>query len=108
MGNCRKGLFFCLSCGAQISHTFNRLQDRGCKCVGVNKKKDKNSFNQQIPTKDSVASNYDNIGYLGDSNVVSDVNRKTPTEASASYSQNNPAEDHVASNDDVGLSLIHI
>jgi hypothetical protein len=33
--------------------------------------------------------------------VVSDGNRKNPTEAGASYSQNNQAEDHVASHDDV-------
>ena len=33
IGNCGKSLFFCLSCGGQSSHTFRRLQDRGCKCV---------------------------------------------------------------------------
>ena len=105
IGNCGKGLFFCLSCGGQSSHTFGRLLDRGCKCVGVTKNKNKKSLNQQIQTNDSAASNNDDVGCLGDSNVVSDVNRKNPTEASASYSQNNPAEDHVVSNDDVGCDF---
>ena len=36
IGNCGKGLFFCLSCGGQSLHTLGRLQDRGCKCVEVN------------------------------------------------------------------------
>ena len=67
----------------------------------------KKSLNQQIQTNDSAASNNDDVGYLGDSNVVSDVNRKNPTEASASYSQNNQAEDHVASHDDVGSDFNH-
>jgi hypothetical protein len=53
----------------------------------------------------SAASNNDDVGYLGDSNVVSDGNRKNPTEANEGYSQNNPAEDHVASNDDVGCDF---
>ena len=105
IGNCGKGLFFCLSCGGQSSHTFGRLLDRGCKCVGVTKNKDKKSLNQQIQTNDRAASNNDDFGYLGDSNVVSNVNRKNPTEASASYSQNNQAEDHVASHDDVGCDF---
>jgi hypothetical protein len=105
IGNCGKGLFFCLSCGSQSSHTFGRLLDRGCKCVGVTKNNNKKSLSQQIQTNDSAASNNDDVGYLGDSNVVSDVNRKNPTEASASYSQNNPAEDHVVSNDDVGCDF---
>ena len=39
--------------------------------------------------------------------MVSDVNRKNPTEASASYSQNNQAEDHVASHDDVECDFNH-
>jgi hypothetical protein len=38
IGNCEKGLIFCLSCGSQSSHTFGRLQDRWCKCVGDKKK----------------------------------------------------------------------
>ena len=54
---------------------------------------------------DSAASNNDDVGYLGDSNVVSNVNRKNPTEASASYLQNNQAEDHVESHDDVGCDF---
>jgi uncharacterized Zn finger protein (UPF0148 family) len=41
IGNCGKGLFFCLSCGGQSSHTLGRLQDRGCKCVEVNADKSK-------------------------------------------------------------------
>jgi hypothetical protein len=102
IGNCGKSLFFCLSSDGQISHTSGRLLDRGCKCVGVSKNKDKKSLNQQIQINNSAASNNDDAGYLGDSNVVSNGNRKNPTEASASYSQNNQAEDHVASNDDVG------
>ncbi len=98
--------WFCLSCGSQSSHTFGRLLDRGCKCVGVTKDKDKKSRNQQIQMNNSAASNNDDIGYLGDSNVVSNVNRKNPTDASASYSQNNPAEDHVLNNnDDVGYEV---
>ena len=105
IGNCGKGLFFCLSCGDQSSHTFGRLLDRGCKCVGVIKNKDKKRLNQQIQTNDSAASKNDDVGYLGDSNAGSDVNRKNPTEASASYSQNNQAEDHVASNDDIGCDF---
>ncbi len=105
IGNCGKGLFFCLSCGSQSSHTFGRLQDRGCKCVGVKKNTAKKSLNQQIPINDSAASNNDDVGYLGDSNVVSDGNRKHPTEASASYSQNNQAEDHVASHDYAGCDF---
>jgi hypothetical protein len=80
-----------LSCGGQSSHTFGRLLDRGCKCVGVTKNKDKKSLNQQIQTNDRAASKNDDVGYLGDSNVGSDVNRKNPTEACASYSQNNHA-----------------
>ena len=95
IGNCGKGLFFCLSFGGQSSHTFGRLQDRGCKCVGVNKNKDKKSFNLLIPTNDGAASNNDNIGYLGDSSAANDGNRKNSTGDSASYSQNNPAEDHI-------------
>ena len=67
--------------------------------------KTKRAFNQQIQMNNSAASNNDDVGYLGDSNVVSNVNRKNPTEASASYSQNNPAEDHVASNDEVGCDF---
>ena len=105
IGKCGKGLFFCLSCGGQSSYTFGRLLDRGCKCVGVNKIKDKKSLNQQTRTNPSAASNNDDIGYLGDSNVVSDGNRKNPAEASVSYSQNNPTEDCVASNDDVGCDF---
>ena len=54
---------------------------------------------------DSAASKNDDVGYLGDSNVASNGNRKNPTEASASYSQNNQAEDHVASKDDVGCDF---
>ena len=96
--NCGKGLFFCLTCGGQSSHTFGRQQDRGRKCVGVNKNKDKKSFNIQILTNNSVASNNDNIGYLGDSSATNDGNRKNPTMESASYSQNNPAEDHIEVN----------
>ena len=80
-----KGSLFCLSCGGKSSHTFGRLLDRGCKCVGVNKNKDKKSLNQQIRTNNSAASNDDDVGYLGDRNVVSDGNRKNPTEAGASY-----------------------
>ena len=45
------------------------------------------------------------IGCLGDSIVVSDGNRKNPTEAGACCSQNNQAEDHVASHDDVGCDF---
>jgi hypothetical protein len=105
IGNCGKGLFFCLSCDGQSSHTIWRLRDRGCKCDGVNKNKDKKSLNQQIRTNDSAASNNDDVGYLGDSNAASNCNRKNPTEDSASYSQNNQAEDHVVSNDDVGCDL---
>ena len=103
--NCGKGLFFCLSCGSQSSHTFGRLLDRGCKCVGVNRIHGKKSLNQQIWMNASAASNNDDVGYLGDSNVVSDGNRKHPTEASASYSQNNQAEDHVVSHDYIGCDL---
>ena len=39
--------------------------------------------------------------------MVSDGNRKNPTEASASYSQNNQAEDHVVSHDDVECDFNH-
>jgi hypothetical protein len=101
IGNCGKGLLSCLSCGAQSSNTSERLQDRGCKCVGVNKNKDKKSFNRQILTNDSAASNYDNNGYLEDSSTANNSNRKNPTEDSVSNSQNNPAEDHVANTNDV-------
>ena len=52
------------------------------------------------PTNDSVGSNCDPIVCLGDSSAANEGNRKNPTENSASYSQNNPAEDHVTSNDD--------
>jgi hypothetical protein len=107
VGNCGKGLFFCLSCGGQSSHTFGRLLDRGCKCVGVTKNKDKKSLNQQIKKNNSVASNNDDVGDLRNSNVVSDVNRKNPTESSASYSQYNQAEDHVANHDDVECDFNH-
>ena len=48
-----------------------------------------------------MASSYDDVGYLGDSSAANDDNRKNPTVDIASYSQNNPAEDHIASNDDV-------
>ena len=82
-----------------------RLQDRGCKCVGVNKKEAKRSLNQQIPTNDSAVSNNDDVGYLGDSSAASNGNKKNPTEDSASYSQNNPSKDHVANNDDVGYDV---
>jgi len=79
-----------------------RLQDRGCKCVGVNNKNnDKKRYNRQIPTNDSATSNYDDVRYVGDSSAANDGNRKNPTKDSASYSQNNPAENHVVSNDDV-------
>jgi hypothetical protein len=105
IGNCGKGLFFCLSCGGQSSHTSGRLLDRGCKCVGVNKNKDQKSLNQQIRIDNIVASNNDDVGCLGYCNMVSDGNRKNPTESSASYSQNNQAEDHVSSNDDVGCDF---
>ena len=44
IGNCGKGLFFCLSCGGQSSHTLGRLQDRGCKCVEVNADKSKRTM----------------------------------------------------------------
>jgi hypothetical protein len=81
----------------QSSHTFGRLLDRGCKCVGVNKIHGKKSLNKQIQMNASAASNNNDVGYLGDSNVVSDGNREQPTGANASYSQNNQAEDHVAS-----------
>ena len=67
IGNCGKGLFFCLSCGGRSSHTFGRLQDRGCKCVGVNNNKAKKYLNQQILTNDSAANNNDDVRYLGDS-----------------------------------------
>jgi hypothetical protein len=76
VGNCGKGLFFCLSCGSQSSHTFGRLRDRGCKCVGVDKNKVKKSLNRQISTKDSAASCYEDVGYLGDSSAANDSNRK--------------------------------
>jgi hypothetical protein len=61
------------------------------------------SYNQQIPTIDSAPSNYDKVGSLGDSSAANNGNRKNSTEDSVSYSQDNPAEDHVASNDDVGF-----
>jgi len=86
IGNCGKGLFFCLSCGRQSSHTFGRLLDRGCKCVGVNKNRDKKSFNQQILTNNSAVSNYDDVG-LRNSSAASVGNRKNPTEDSMSHSQ---------------------
>ena len=35
-------------------------------------------LNQQIRTNDSAVSNNDDVGYLGDSNVVSDGDRRTP------------------------------
>jgi hypothetical protein len=73
--------------------------------VGVNKIKDKKSLNQQIQTNASAASNNDDVGYSGDSNVVSDRNRKHPTEVSASYSQNNQAADHVANHDYAGCDF---
>jgi hypothetical protein len=76
-----------------------------CKCVGVKKNKDKKGLNQQIWTNDSAVSNNDDVGYLWDNNVASDGNRKSPTEDSASYSQDNPAEDYVLSNDDVGYDV---
>jgi hypothetical protein len=47
-------------------------------------------------------SNNDDVGYLGDSSAASNGNKKNPTEDSASYSQNKPTEDCVASNNDVG------
>ena len=37
--------------------------------------------------------------------MANDGNRKNFTEDSASYSQDNPADDHVASNDDVGYDV---
>jgi hypothetical protein len=87
------------------SYTFGRLLDRGCKCVGVNKNKDKKRPNQQILTNGSAASNTDNVGYLGDSSAANNSNRKNPKENSVSYSQNNPAEDHLTSNVDVGYDV---
>ena len=53
------------------------------------------------PTNDSATSSYDDLEYLGDSSVANDGNRKNTTGDSARYSQNNQAEDHIASNDDV-------
>ena len=47
IGNCGKALFFCLSCGSQSSHTLGRLQDRGCKCVGVYNNKSKKSHSKK-------------------------------------------------------------
>jgi len=47
IGNCGRGLFFCLSCGGQSSHTLGRLQDRGCKCIEVNADKSKKSSSQK-------------------------------------------------------------
>ena len=51
IGNIGRGLFFCLSCGGQSSHTLGRLQDRGCKCVEVNCIEEKNSPSQRQRTK---------------------------------------------------------
>jgi hypothetical protein len=101
VGKCGKGLFFCLSCGAQSSPTFGRIQDRGCKCVGVDKNKVKKSHNRQILTKDSAASSCEDVEYLGESSMANDGNRKNPTGDIVSYSQNNPAEDLISSNDDL-------
>ena len=47
IGNIGRGLFFCLSCGGQSSHTLGRLQDRGCKCVEVNCIEEKSSPSQK-------------------------------------------------------------
>jgi len=96
-----KGPFFCLSCGAQSSHIFGRLQDRGCKCVG-DEKKTKKSLNQKVPTNNSAMSNNDDVGYLGDSSVAGDGNKKNSAEDSVSYSQTNPTEHCFTSNNDVG------
>jgi hypothetical protein len=63
IGNCGKGLFFCLSCGGQSSHTLGRLQDRGCACVGVNNNKTKRSLNQQNPTNNSAVCNNHDVRY---------------------------------------------
>jgi hypothetical protein len=52
-----------------------------------------------------VASNNDDVGYLGDSDAAGNGNRKNPTEDSASYSQNNQAEDHVVSSQDSMIAL---
>ena len=51
IGNCGRGLFYCLSCGGQSSHTLGRLQDRGCKCVEVNLSEEKSSPSQKQRTK---------------------------------------------------------
>jgi hypothetical protein len=80
IGNCSKGIFFSLSCGSQSLHTFRRLQDRGCQCVGVNNNKARKSLNQQIPTNNSASSNNDDVGYLGDSSMASNGNKMNPTE----------------------------
>ncbi len=53
IGNCGRGLFFCLSCGGQSSHTLGRLQDRGCKCVEVNLSEEKSSPISEATYKES-------------------------------------------------------
>jgi hypothetical protein len=91
------------------------------------------SYSQTNPTEDCVVSNNDDIGYdvnktyesasdlcrdftvnaaTGDKynttedNAASVCNKRIPTEESVSHSQNNPAEDHVANNnDDVGYEV---
>ena len=51
--------------------------------------------NKHNTTEDSAA----------DDRVASFGNKKIPTEDSASYSQNNPSEDDVRNNDDVGYEV---
>jgi hypothetical protein len=63
--NCKKALFFCLSCGSQSqsSHTLGRLQERGCKHVRVKNNKSKKSPSKKNPAEESVMRYNDNVGY---------------------------------------------
>jgi hypothetical protein len=111
------------------------LRDCSAASVGNRKKptEDSASYSHTNPTEDCVMSNNDDIGYdvnnsyesasdlcgdfavnaaMGDKNNTTEDNvasvgkKKIPIEDSASYSQNNTAEDHVTNNnDDVGYEV---